>query len=303
MNKTPSASDDSTGKGQIKQHEIAAENHTIVSVFGIMLAIRGITSGKELVAVLSRHNAQELIAMLSASHQLPAPSDPSRVSSPATGVAPQNPSSAVADDVKTVLEICERCGEYTHDCLCVGKEVVADSPRQMEREGYSRAPVVQGDSIKVGCLDCYAPYPFGLDLVLPDQQWNHLVPGGVGLLCPSCISKRAGLLSGATVILAWIDHFDWTAPRPVAWFQTPKLLSPQDGNSPATSVESPETNRELRTCCADSCIEIATWKCVHDLVYCDQHKQRAGCTFEPLIASPPVSSVERDTETLEEKET
>jgi hypothetical protein len=98
----------------------------------------------------------------------------------------------------------------------------SESHQSSERSeaNYSRSPVVAEDSVKVGCLDCGAPYPFGLDLVLPDQQWNHIVPGGSGVLCPSCISKRAHKLKGATVILAWIDHFDWTAPRPAEWFRT-----------------------------------------------------------------------------------
>lgn len=94
----------------------------------------------------------------------------------------------------------------------------SEDSKAHEESGYSRSPVVQSPSVCAGCMDCQKPYPFGLDLVLPDQQWKHLVPGRHGVLCPNCIAARADKLKGATVILAWIDHFDWTAPRPKEWF-------------------------------------------------------------------------------------
>ena len=66
------------------------------------------------------------------------------------------------------------------------------------------------------CFDCKAPYPFGLDLVLPDRQWDYIFPEGRGegggLLCPSCIAKRASKNPDSTVILAWIDRIDWAVP-------------------------------------------------------------------------------------------
>ena len=73
-------------------------------------------------------------------------------------------------------------------------------------------------SVRAKCFDCHAPYPFGLDLILPDQQWIWLFPQGDGLLCPTCICKRAQELCGSTVVLAWIDRIDWSAPRPGKWF-------------------------------------------------------------------------------------
>lgn len=78
---------------------------------------------------------------------------------------------------------------------------------------------------KLGCFDCGVKYPFGLDLVLPDQQWNHLFPEGKdkgGLLCPNCICKRAKELKGSSIVLAWINQFDWEAPRPKKWFKKSK---------------------------------------------------------------------------------
>lgn len=68
------------------------------------------------------------------------------------------------------------------------------------------------------CKDCGISYPFGLDLMLPDQQWNHIMPDD-GLLCPTCICRRGKRLKGSTVLLAWIDNIDWEAPRPDEWFQ------------------------------------------------------------------------------------
>jgi hypothetical protein len=58
---------------------------------------------------------------------------------------------------------------------------------------------------KITCIDCGKLYPtMGLDLVLPDQQWEIICPEG-GILCASCICKRARNLGG-TVILAWVDQ-------------------------------------------------------------------------------------------------
>lgn len=57
------------------------------------------------------------------------------------------------------------------------------------------------------CRDCGTPYgALGLDLVLPDQQWNRLAPDG-GILCANCICHRART-HGGTVILGWIDQID-----------------------------------------------------------------------------------------------
>ena len=57
------------------------------------------------------------------------------------------------------------------------------------------------------CLDCGTPYEeLGLDLVLPDEQWLMIHPEGMGgILCASCIMKRAEKLEGSTVVLAEID--------------------------------------------------------------------------------------------------
>ena len=52
------------------------------------------------------------------------------------------------------------------------------------------------------CRDCGKSYPFGLDTVLPNDQWSLIMghpesrddPGG--LLCSNCIVERATKLSG-----------------------------------------------------------------------------------------------------------
>lgn len=84
------------------------------------------------------------------------------------------------------------------------------------------------------CFDCGIPYPFGLDLVLPDQQWKHLFPekDGNGLLCPNCICKRAHELKGSTVVLAWIDRIDWSAPRPERWMKQPTEIETSEHERP-----------------------------------------------------------------------
>ncbi len=74
---------------------------------------------------------------------------------------------------------------------------------------------------KSGCYDCGLKYPFGLDLVLPDRQWNWIFPegNGEGLLCPNCIAKRAEKVGSSTVILSWIDRIDCAVARPKEWFK------------------------------------------------------------------------------------
>jgi hypothetical protein len=55
-------------------------------------------------------------------------------------------------------------------------------------------------------LDCGKPYgEFGLDMVLPDEQWEMIHPDKNGLLCAACIVKRASKLSMAIVVKAIIE--------------------------------------------------------------------------------------------------
>ena len=56
------------------------------------------------------------------------------------------------------------------------------------------------------CADCGSAYSsFGVDVMLPDDQWSVLCPEG-GLLCANCIAKRANIV-GATVMLCWLEDF------------------------------------------------------------------------------------------------
>ena len=65
------------------------------------------------------------------------------------------------------------------------------------------------NDVKVKCLDCGLPYEqFGLDLVLPDQQWRVVCPEDI-ILCANCISKRAAKLGG-TVLLSWVDSLNYS---------------------------------------------------------------------------------------------
>lgn len=66
----------------------------------------------------------------------------------------------------------------------------------------------------IACQDCGAEYRYlGLDLVLPDQQWDVICPEG-GILCANCICKRAAKFGG-TAILAWIDSVDYEKALPL----------------------------------------------------------------------------------------
>lgn len=61
---------------------------------------------------------------------------------------------------------------------------------------------------KLRCLDCGLPYnQFGLDMVLPDQQWQVICPED-SILCANCISKRASKLGGS-VLLSWVDSLNY----------------------------------------------------------------------------------------------
>ena len=60
---------------------------------------------------------------------------------------------------------------------------------------------------EVACYDCGAPYEsLGLDVVLPLEQWFLISPTGNdgGILCGSCIAKRASDIPGATAIFATV---------------------------------------------------------------------------------------------------
>lgn len=58
------------------------------------------------------------------------------------------------------------------------------------------------------CIDCGLDYSeFGVDLVLPDQQWKILFPEESGLLFANCICKRASKLG--TSIVCWITNFEY----------------------------------------------------------------------------------------------
>lgn len=62
---------------------------------------------------------------------------------------------------------------------------------------------------EVKCADCGLLYSkFGLDFVLPDQQWQAIAHDGVNILCGNCIALRAEKL-GTTAVLIWLDNLDY----------------------------------------------------------------------------------------------
>jgi hypothetical protein len=55
-------------------------------------------------------------------------------------------------------------------------------------------------------MDCYKPYRlFGLDVTLPDGQWEMIHPDDGGVLCANCIVQRASKLPNAIAIRAYIE--------------------------------------------------------------------------------------------------
>lgn len=59
---------------------------------------------------------------------------------------------------------------------------------------------------KAVCLDCGLPYAdFPLDVILPRPQWLEIHPDESGLLCASCIVKRAAKVPGVTCVHAILE--------------------------------------------------------------------------------------------------
>lgn len=65
------------------------------------------------------------------------------------------------------------------------------------------------------CIDCQCPdEEMPLDAVLTGKQWNLICPGG-GVLCASCIVKRASVLPGVinlTARITFAEDFSGDAP-------------------------------------------------------------------------------------------
>ena len=76
--------------------------------------------------------------------------------------------------------------------------------------GNSTKPIVSG-SLPLCCMDCQRRYDaFGLDVVLPKEQWKMIHPDEQGVLCTQCIVNRAEKM-GAIVAFMTID-FGGIAP-------------------------------------------------------------------------------------------
>jgi hypothetical protein len=59
------------------------------------------------------------------------------------------------------------------------------------------------------CEGCQRPYPFGLDMTFPLEQWLAVSPSGQnGLLCPNCMVNRAAELPGAVIVRARVETVD-----------------------------------------------------------------------------------------------
>ena len=62
------------------------------------------------------------------------------------------------------------------------------------------------EEVPLACRDCGATYhEFPLDTTLPDDQWLLINKGYGGVLCASCIVRRAGKLPQAVAVRACIE--------------------------------------------------------------------------------------------------
>ena len=120
-------------------------------------------------------------------------------------------------DIEQTWEDCS-IGFICPDC---GAELVADSRNGEEvcncgTKYYLSVKLVITPSgpDNVVCGDCSKPYPFGLDVTLPNDQWSLIMgqpeskddPGGV--LCVNCILVRAEKLPGVVAARMWLDQPD-----------------------------------------------------------------------------------------------
>lgn len=73
-------------------------------------------------------------------------------------------------------------------------------------EAAELADFLMGAVVPLRCMDCRAIYAdFPLDTTVPDEQWAMIHPSGGGVLCASCIVKRAAKLPGIIAVRAWFE--------------------------------------------------------------------------------------------------
>lgn len=86
------------------------------------------------------------------------------------------------------------------------------------------------------CMDCSMAYSdFGLDTTLPDDQWHMINGSPNGLLCASCIVKRAAKLPG---VIAMRVRLEFAGERAGCAGDSYKDASA--GSTPALATEQPE---------------------------------------------------------------
>lgn len=105
------------------------------------------------------------------------------------------------------------------------------------------------EAAPITCRDCGISYfDMGLDLVLPDQQWRVIHPGGEGgILCANCICKRAARQHG-TAVLAWVNNLEYKQEKAPGGESTRSTPS-EDIKVEETGEKQPEEGRAwwLRT--------------------------------------------------------
>ena len=74
------------------------------------------------------------------------------------------------------------------------------------------------EGVLARCMDCKVLYSdFPLDTMLPDEQWRQIHNSEGGILCASCIVRRASRLPGAVAVRAYIEFVHAPDCRKNAW--------------------------------------------------------------------------------------
>ena len=80
---------------------------------------------------------------------------------------------------------------------------MAEEAAQAVQKGQ---PMTAEDRAALRCMDCSAIYAdFPLDTTLPDEQWRMIHDSDGGILCASCIVKRASRLPKVIAVRATIE--------------------------------------------------------------------------------------------------
>lgn len=124
------------------------------------------------------------------------------------------------------VQLCEDCTARVEAALVNALQPAKEqpymslgSPKRCPMESDQIPPATaeqdqQARQLMVACMDCGLPYAdFPLDTTLPDEQWRMIHNSEGGLLCASCIVKRASRLPGVIAVRAIIEFAGGSVPN------------------------------------------------------------------------------------------